>query len=63
MTKLEVIQKVNEILKQHCDNPSEQMVKEGQALVAIGKALKGMSIAEARATMRAVEELTIVTKE
>lgn len=62
MTKLQVITQVREILAAHCIDPSDEMVKQGEALAAIGKALKGMSPAEARATMNAVAQLEDVAR-
>lgn len=62
MNKLEVIQHVREILRDCCDDPAESMIREGEALVAIGKALKGMSRAEARATLNAVAQLEDVAR-
>ena len=61
MTKLEVIQHVREILAEHCEDPSDALIKEGQAVMEIGKALKGMSLAEARATLNAVAQLEEVS--
>lgn len=62
MTKLEVMKQVREILAERCEDPSDAMIKQGEALVAIGKALKGMSISEARATMNAVAQLEEVAR-
>jgi hypothetical protein len=62
MSKLEVMKQVREILANRCEDPSDAMIKQGEALVAIGKVLKGMSLAEARATMKAVEQLESVTR-
>lgn len=61
MTKLEVMNQVREILLERCEDPADAMIKQGEALVAIGKALKGMSLAEARATMNAVAQLEQVS--
>ena len=62
MTKLEIIKQVQKILADQCEEPAEAMVKEGEALASIGKALKGMSLAEARATMNAVCQLEEVAR-
>ena len=61
MTKLEVMKKVHEILADHCEDPADAMIKQGDALAAIGHALKGMSVAEARVTMHAVSQLEDVS--
>jgi hypothetical protein len=60
MTKIQIVKRVKEILDACCEDPSEAMIKEGQALVDIGKALKGLSIAEARATIEAVAQLSAI---
>jgi hypothetical protein len=57
MTKLEILKRVREILDNCCDEPAEQIIKEGEALVAIGKALKGLPIHDARAVIRSVAAL------
>lgn len=62
MTKVELLSRVHEILSDHCEDPADVMIKHGHALVAIGNALKGMSLAEARATMNAVAQLEDVNR-
>ncbi len=57
MNKMDIVQKIQNILGTHCDDPAEQIIMEAEALLAIGKALKGLSLPEARAVMRAVAEL------
>lgn len=56
-SKLDVIKHVREILASHCEDPAEQMIREGEAIVAIGNTLKGLSLTDARATLRAVAVL------
>lgn len=63
MNSFEVIRKVQTILQACCDEPSAQLIKEGEALVAIGRALEGVSPAEARATLNAVALLLDVKKQ
>lgn len=53
-SKLDVIKHIREILASHCDDPAEQMIREGEAIVAIGKSLRGLSLPDARAAIRAV---------
>lgn len=60
MQKLEIVEKVRQILKSHCEDPADQIIKEGETLVAIGKALKGLGLHEARAVMRAVSDFESV---
>lgn len=59
MSKLEVIKKCQEVLHNCGDDPADEMIKLGKALMGIGQALKGMSVAEARATMQAVEAMAL----
>lgn len=51
---MKVIHKVQTILQGCCENPSDQLIREGEALVAIGRAMRGLSPAEARAAISAV---------
>lgn len=62
MMRIEVVKKCNEILLSHCDDPSDELIKIGKAIVAIGQALKGMSISDARETMEAVKHLNLITE-
>lgn len=62
MTKIELLKTIHEILSDCCEDPADAMIKQGQALVQIGKALKGLSLSEARATMQAVSQLEEVTR-
>lgn len=55
--KLALIEKIRSILRERYDDPATQIIKEGEALVAIGKALKGLGLHEARAVMAAVAGL------
>lgn len=57
MNKMTLVKKVQEILDSRCEDPGDQMVKEGEALAAIGRTLKGVSLADARAIIRAVSAL------
>ena len=57
MTKLEVLEKVRQILHDRCDDPSAQIIAEGESLVAIGNALKGLDLHEARAVIQAAHDL------
>jgi hypothetical protein len=60
MNKLEVIDKIKEILRNHCEDPAEEIMKMGTAMTEIGKALKGKSYAESRAIIDSVQLLTEV---
>jgi len=62
MKSQDVLKRIQEVLIENCENPSESMIKEGQAMIEIGKALKGMSLSEARATINAVTHLEDVRK-
>jgi hypothetical protein len=61
MTKLELLGEIREILAGCCEDPADAMIKQGEALAAIGKALKGKSIAEARAIINAVGQIEEIT--
>lgn len=53
MNNIDLIRQIQTILQSCCDNPSDQLIKEGEALVAIGRAMHGLSPAEARAAISA----------
>lgn len=57
MKKSDVVKDVLEILNTHCEVPSEELKKQGQALVDIANALEGQSNSDARAIMKSVESL------
>ena len=57
MNRLEVINKIREIIDADTDDPAEELVKMGEVLVKIGKSLQGLSIEEARKVLRAVTVL------
>ncbi len=57
MNKADVVKDVLEILADDCEVPSEELRKQGQALVKIADALEGQSNSDARAIMKSVESL------
>ena len=57
MNKLEVVNKIREIIDADTDDPAEELVKMGEVLIKIGKSLQGLSIEEARKVLRAVTVL------
>ena len=57
MNKLELVEKVRQILDSSYEDPAEQIIKEGEALAQIGYALKGLNIHDARAAIKAVAVL------
>ena len=57
MNRIEVMSKVREVLDTKTADPADELIALGQALVGIGKALKGQSSHDARAILRAVSEL------
>lgn len=57
MTRIELVRKVQEVLNQHAEDPAEELIKTGEALIALGKALKGRSRAEAMAIITAAASL------
>lgn len=57
MTNVETIEKVREILHTASDDPADDLIRLGGALIRIGKTLKGKTAKEARAILRAVEAI------
>jgi len=57
MKKSDVVKDVLEILDASCENASEELRKQGQALVSIADALEGQSNSDARAILKSVESL------
>ena len=57
MNRLEVVNKIREIIDADTDDPAEELVKMGEVLVKIGQALKGLSVEESRKVLRAVTVL------
>ena len=57
MNRLEVVNKIREIIDADTEDPAEELVKMGETLVKIGKALKGLSVEESRKVLRAVTVL------
>ena len=57
MTKLQAVNNVLEILDTHCENPSEELRKQGQALIDIAGALEGHSNSDAKAILQSVQTL------
>lgn len=62
MVKTEIIEKCMEILQRECDDPAQELIKMGNALVGIGNAVKGLSIVEARATIQAAAQLAVIAR-
>jgi hypothetical protein len=58
MNSLSVLEKVEQVLNEHCESPIQEMRAMGNALVQIADALEGKSVAECRAIIRAVQELS-----
>ena len=58
MTKIEVMQKINQLLDSKCEEPAAEMIKLGEVMIEIGKALENQSPAEARAILKATAYLT-----
>ena len=57
MNRLEVVNKIREIIDADTEDPAEELVKMGEVLIKIGKALKGLSVEESRKVLRAVTVL------
>lgn len=54
MQRIEVIEKVMGVLEEHCENPSVEIRKLGEALVAIADSIEGLKIGDARRVMKSV---------
>ena len=57
MNRLEVVNKIREIIDADTDDPAEELVKMGEVLIKIGQALQGLSVEESRKVLRAVTVL------
>ena len=57
MNRLEVVNKIREIIDADTEDPAEELVQMGEVLVKIGKSLKGLSVEESRKVLRAVTVL------
>jgi hypothetical protein len=55
--KADIVALVLLILDQNCADPVEAMIAEAEAMLKVAKALKGLSPADAKATIRAVANL------
>lgn len=56
-SKIDVLNKVREVLRTKADDPIEELRATGLAMVAIADALKPLSAPEARATIEAVAKM------
>lgn len=57
MNPQDTINKIYSILYCNYEDPAEQIIKEAETLKAIGEALKGLSLREAKGVMMAVKSL------
>jgi len=57
MTSPEVLDKLAEVLKSECDDPGEELIRYGRALVKIGEIIRGRSVDETRRIITAVAAL------
>lgn len=55
--RCELLKKISECIERQTDSPSDELIALGEALVAVGKELEGVSHADARATIKAVSAL------
>lgn len=55
--RIEVVNKVREVLEDCTEDPAVELRKFGEAIVKIADALKGLSLADAKNVMRAVATL------
>ena len=57
LNRVDLLNKVNEILRRNTNDPADELIRTGKALQEIGEALKGIPAAEARAVLTAVGNL------
>jgi actin-like ATPase involved in cell morphogenesis len=57
MTKVEIVESIREILRANADDPATEIIKHGEALVGIGKALKGLPLRDSKAIIESVMAL------
>ena len=62
MNKIEVVEKINEVLDDHCERPSAELRRLGEAMIKIADALEDQPILEARAIMQSVAALLGISK-
>lgn len=53
----EALQAINDILDQSAEDPGDGIVALGECLIQVGRQLKGRSVSEAKAIIKAVEAL------
>lgn len=57
ISRPELFAMLNDIIVEHSETPARQVVAMGEAMVAVGRVLEGVSIPDARAALRAVAEM------
>ncbi len=57
MQHFEILNRCLEVLDAECTEPAEELIRTGRAIVGIGEVLKGHSLSEAQAIIKAVIEL------
>jgi len=55
--RAEVLTMLHEVIMDTTEDPADSIIKMGTALVEMGKALKGVSSADAKAIIKSVMEL------
>ena len=58
-TKIAVLEKCHAALENNCDDPAAELIKTGKTLIAIGKAVKGLSLSETRSCLVSVAQREI----
>lgn len=57
MERTDVVHKVLQVLDAQADDPAAELIRLGEALIAVGKALHGLSTSDAR---RVVESVAVL---
>ena len=58
LNKSETVQKIVEVLDTATNDPADELIKMGEVLIEVGKALKGRSGHEARGIITAVQAIS-----
>jgi len=57
--RTELVKMVKETIESNTCDPADEIIAMGEALVAVGKTLQGLSTSDARRVMQAVVILTV----
>jgi hypothetical protein len=58
LNRIELMRKVNEVVDDATNDPADELIAMGEALVKVGQALKGLTIHDARAVIKGVQAIS-----